>query len=1733
MKKKLAACLLSATVLFSSVSTAFAAVPANAEPQEPAKSVDFTHVKITDDFWTARQKQFICKVIPTGIANVEKATGGIPNIINAAKMHRGEEYDAFQGAFYVDSDVHKVLESMCYALQIDPMGDQEIIDGQQYIRDKLEEWIPYYVDAQEENGYFDTYFILGANGNTPKWWDFNLHELYCAGHFYEAAVAHYRATNGQDTRLFDMAIKNADYVCSLFGEGKWKQVPGHQEIELALVKLANLCNEIGGEYAEKAQNYITLAEFFLDTRGDYEGRHGTNHNNQYDQDHLPVAEQREAVGHAVRAGYMYTAMADINLLEQDGRYDEALLALWDDIENKKTYVTGGIGSNPSNEGYGNAYDLPNDTAYCETCANIANVMFNQRMNLLFGDSKYADIVERGLYNSIISCVNFEGDTFFYGNPMSSNGNKHRSEWFGTACCPPNLMRTVESLGGYIYTQQGDVITQNLYIGNNASINLGEDTIGLHTETDMPWEGTASITVEVDQPTEFTYRLRIPSWATDGNTLSINGEEISAEPDEQGYVVLDRVWNDGDTIDLNFTMETKRVYSDPRVEANQGKVAIKRGPIVYAAEAVDNEYAINQYYLPKDATFTTKWVDNLEDEKFDRPIEYPPYVEANLSEDFEDAETASARWTKVGDEENIEIADGKVHIAKGLNNKLVAGDEAWSDFALEAEITLGQDGVDSGNAGVLIRSTQEGSGADNYHGYYFGIGLEGAEYGKANGSWTRFGKKTYDIELGKTYTLKVLAYQNTFLFFVDGEQVGSFKDLEHQAGRIGLRSYNREAEADNITVRPLTEEEIALTQAPSEDPYHVKPAMQVVANAKVQIGDEDIDAPLVMTPYYAWDNRESGAMAIYLREDRIVFPLESYATPSASGVSQYDTIEALNDGTDARWTSYQTPLNPWVQYDFDEPVSLWGCDVKWYDDNGGVQIPDGLEIVYWNGEEFVPVTPAREYNYFTKNAYDSYEFDPIVTTKIRLNIKNDVKNVASGIMEWKLQGERGEVDFTNVPLTEVYYGDKPYATEYNVLNVTDFTPVTAQNFRILMDGHKPVGMKEFRLQKTDGTYAEQDAAVSASYTCTTTSLDAVNDGEGWETSAENGNPKGTWSTYPNAGEHWVQYSFDAPIEVQQAEVCWYRAWDDGVIVPDTWKIQYEKDGEWVDVPHSTLALPGFDNSVMEYTVEVSSENGVPNVGAKAEASYARISIEQAEAIPGTAKITVWASGVADSERTYLIHFVEETIPTEPQLLTVQWSGNASMSVEGEAEEIISTDAIYGAKVMPGEELTFTFTPTDGAFSGAQLNGEDIEFAADGCTYTFTMPGESTTLRFTFTSVDKSILGIVLEEANAVPQDVIDSLVPSAKEFFENALAKAQEVYDDAAATEAEVKEAWSDLLDAMHLLEFEAGDKETLLPLINIAEQLKDMLDQFKPGTTEGFEEALDAAKDVYAEEDALKADVDEAYDNLQAAIDKLEMRADMSILQNTVDEANGLDLNLYIDDEAMAAFKTVLAEAEELLANANAEQADVDAKAVELSNAMAALRKIPNKDELNKLIAEMERKDLDGYTDRSVAAFKAALSVAKTVAADANADEQAVAKAYTNLEAAANNLVKAEKPGTGNSGKGSTSANVGNAYGAAGVVSAAQGVTSQKAYVVSDTTVNFTLKRGSAYCFKMTVVNGNAMTPSFTAGNGDVLKTQFVAKIGNDYYYRVYAIGTPGQSTGVYTTLPGQNAVKHCTVTIG
>ncbi|MDC0700405.1 glycoside hydrolase family 127 protein, partial [Blautia wexlerae] len=579
-----------------------------------ATAVPFDQVNITDEFWRARQKAFICQVIPNGITNVEKSSGGIPGIRKAGQVNRGELEPAvsqWSGAYYTDSDVHKVVESMAYALQIDPMGDAETIAGQERIKEKLEEWIPVYQAAQEDSGYFDSYFTVTGK---EHFWDFSYHELYCMGHFYEAAVAHYRATG--DTRLFDMAVKNADYLTTLFGPGLWRAAPGHQEIELALVKLANLCNEIGEKdgvnYKKKADSYVDLCKFFLDMRGDTSNRHGvcSNNGSARIQDHLPVVEQFVARGHCVRAQYMYAGMADYALYEGDGVYDEALQALWNDVANGKQYVTGGVGASASVEGFNStSFSLPLP-GYCETCAQIGNAMWNQRMNLLYGESKYADMVERTLYNSIISCVNFDGDKFFYDNPQSSNGGKTRNSWYGTACCPPNLMRTVVSLGGYMYTQKKDEITLNLYVDSEATLDVGGDAVVLNLDSDMPWEGSSTMTVGVDAPKAFTLRLRVPDWAIYGNSISVNGEAVSAEPNASGYVVINREWSDGDKIAINFPMEADRIYPDERAASLANTVSVRRGPFIYAAEKVDNNFALAAAGLPGESTFTGEWIENL-------------------------------------------------------------------------------------------------------------------------------------------------------------------------------------------------------------------------------------------------------------------------------------------------------------------------------------------------------------------------------------------------------------------------------------------------------------------------------------------------------------------------------------------------------------------------------------------------------------------------------------------------------------------------------------------------------------------------------------------------------------------------------------------------------------------------------------------------------------------------------------------------------------------------------------------------------------------------------------------------------------------------------------------------------------------------------------------------------------------------------------------------------------------
>lgn len=607
-------------------------------------SVPFSQVTVEDAYWSALQKQFICQVIPVAMQNISTQTGGMENFRLASEYLAGktgnyttENAPAHGGAVYVDSDDYKVIEAMCYALQLDAKGDEEILAGQAAIKAQLEEWIPWIVGSQEADGYLYTAYTLTRDGSDMRFTgrsddmpvhtdgslyntvgtaaynarvNFINHELYCAGHFYEAAVAHYRATG--DFRLLDVAVKNADLVVRTFGTGAGQvfSTPGHQEIELALIKLANLCTEIGtvngADYVAKAEGYITTARFFLDAKGlpasSYMGK--ILGSAVYFQNDAPVAEQTTAHGHAVRANYMYTAMADVALLEvaagRENPYDKALNSIWKDMLTKM-YITGGIGL-PAGESYGQSYQLPNDGAYCETCAQISNVMWNQRMNLLYGDSKYADLMEWTLYNSVMSCINFDGDRFFYQNHLMSESDFTRSVWFGTACCPPNLLRTVASIGGYIYTQDGEGnITVNQYIGNTAQLNVGGEVVSLSMESALPWDGDVALTVNQASGKGVAIRFRIPEWAKGNNAITLNGAAVSLVTDADGYVVIDRVWAAGDKVVLTFPMEAERIYSDENVTTNVGLVAVRRGPILYCAESVDNPGAdVLSVTLPTDA-----------------------------------------------------------------------------------------------------------------------------------------------------------------------------------------------------------------------------------------------------------------------------------------------------------------------------------------------------------------------------------------------------------------------------------------------------------------------------------------------------------------------------------------------------------------------------------------------------------------------------------------------------------------------------------------------------------------------------------------------------------------------------------------------------------------------------------------------------------------------------------------------------------------------------------------------------------------------------------------------------------------------------------------------------------------------------------------------------------------------------------------------------------------------------
>jgi DUF1680 family protein len=577
----------------------------------PFTPIPFTDVTFTDNFWAPRLQINRSVTLPFNFRKCEE-TGRIDNFAKAAGWMEGKH----EGIFFNDSDVFKVVEGAAYTLALAP---DPALDSY------LDDLIAKFAGAQEADGYLytartiDPTAVTAEREGLTRWSNLRVnHELYNVGHMYEAAVAHYQAT-GKRT-LLDIALKNADLIDSVFGPGKRRDVPGHQEIEIGLAKLYRVTGD---------ERYLRLAKFFLDERGHANGRQlYTNYGNPgYMQDHLPVIEQTEAVGHSVRAVYMYTGMADVAALTGDTSYIAAIDRLWENVVGRKLYLTGGIGARHTGEAFGDDYELPNAEAYTETCATIANVLWNQRMFLLHGDARYIDVLELSLYNGFLSGVGLSGDEFFYTNPLASDGKTAvnrgrigRQPWFDCSCCPTNDVRFIPSLPGYVYATHEDSLYVNLFVAGQGTVAIGGQSVRLRQETNYPWEGKVRLRIDPEQRGEFTLRVRIPGWATNGlvpsdlyyfldtnNTapaLKINEETITPTM-EKGYALLHRVWQPGDVVALILPLPMRRVGCHEAVEGNRGRVALMRGPLVYCVEGVDNGGSVADLGLADDAPLTVE------------------------------------------------------------------------------------------------------------------------------------------------------------------------------------------------------------------------------------------------------------------------------------------------------------------------------------------------------------------------------------------------------------------------------------------------------------------------------------------------------------------------------------------------------------------------------------------------------------------------------------------------------------------------------------------------------------------------------------------------------------------------------------------------------------------------------------------------------------------------------------------------------------------------------------------------------------------------------------------------------------------------------------------------------------------------------------------------------------------------------------------------------------------------
>lgn len=520
------------------------------------QSIPLKNILIQDKFWEPRLRINREITLPLQYRRLEEK-GHINNFRRAS----GKKQIDFEGMFFNDSDVYKWLEAVSYSLESYP---------DEGLQNTVNELIDEIAAFQDEDGYLNSYFTFEKK--SERWTDLEIkHELYCAGHFFEAAVAHFQATG--ERKLLDVAIRLADHICDVFGPDRKAGVPGHEEIELALVKLYRVTG---------FKRFLDLAEFFIKRRGE-----GLVGGDAVRQDHMPVEKMEEIVGHAVCATYLMSGTTDVYSETGNEALLKALNKCWHSMVERRMYITGSIGSRYEGEAFGKDYELPNDRAYNETCAAIGNIFWNHRMLQLTGKACYADVMETIMYNGFLSGLSLDGKKYFYVNPLRDNGEHRRQDWFGVSCCPPNIARFLSSLGKYLYSYNDEEIWLHHYVSGSCSVSPKDDSkVKVQQKSNFPWNGEVEINVSVDRPASFTLYLRIPHWCS-GGTVTLNNNPVEIKKDGGYYLAIKRDWQNGDTIKLNLPMSIELLESHPHNFGNHGQLAIRRGPLVYCVEAVDH------------------------------------------------------------------------------------------------------------------------------------------------------------------------------------------------------------------------------------------------------------------------------------------------------------------------------------------------------------------------------------------------------------------------------------------------------------------------------------------------------------------------------------------------------------------------------------------------------------------------------------------------------------------------------------------------------------------------------------------------------------------------------------------------------------------------------------------------------------------------------------------------------------------------------------------------------------------------------------------------------------------------------------------------------------------------------------------------------------------------------------------------------------------------------------------